>query len=39
MDTLTNAILLKDAAPRSHVAVAYGVAGLLVGILVFGKKA
>lgn len=38
MDTLTNAIMLRNEAPRSHIALTYGIAGLLVGMLFLGNK-
>lgn len=37
MEKLTNALLLKEKAPRSHVALAYGIGGLLIGMLVLVK--
>lgn len=38
MDKLTNALMLKDEAPRSHVAMIYGVAGIAIGMFVLGNK-
>lgn len=37
MEKLTDAVLLKETAPRGTVAIVYGVAGLLIGMLVLGK--
>ncbi|AAG00438.1 P10 membrane protein [Pseudomonas phage phi13] len=38
MNKVTNALLLKDEAPRSHVAIAYGLIGLVVGAFVLSNK-
>lgn len=38
MDKITNAVLLRNDAPRSHVALTYGIAGILVGVLFLGNK-
>lgn len=37
MDTITNALTLKEEAPRSHVALAYISIGLLVGTFFLSK--
>lgn len=37
MDTITNAIMLKEETPRSHVALAYFSIGLLVGTFFLSK--
>jgi len=38
MDVITNAVLLKEASTRGQVAMVYGLAGLLVGVLFLSKK-
>lgn len=38
MNTITDAIMLRDTATRGQVAVAWGIAGLLVGVLFLGNK-
>lgn len=38
MNKITDALLLKDEAPRSHVALTYGIAGLIVGVLFLSNK-
>lgn len=38
MDKLVDAALLKESAPRSHIAMTYGIAGLMVGMLFLGSK-
>lgn len=37
MDTITNALMLKEEAPRSHVAITYFSIGLLVGAFFLSK--
>lgn len=38
MDKITDALMLKDTAPRSTVAITYGLIGLIVGVMVLGNK-
>lgn len=38
MNKITDALLLKDEVPRSHVALTYGIAGLIVGALFLSNK-
>lgn len=33
MNKITDALTLKDTAPRSHVAMVYGIGGLIIGTL------
>lgn len=37
MDKITNAITLSDQATRGEVAITYGIAGLMLGVLFFGR--
>lgn len=38
MEKITDALTLKDTAPRSHVAMTYGLIGLFVGAFVLGRS-
>lgn len=38
METITDALALKDTATRGQVALTYGVLGLLIGVFVLGSK-
>lgn len=38
MEKVTNALMLKEESPRSHVAIFYGLTGLIVGTLFLGGK-
>lgn len=38
MDTITDALMLKDSATRGQVALVYGGIGLLIGALVLGRN-
>lgn len=38
MNKVTDAILLKETASRGHVALTYGVIGLVVGAFFLGSK-
>lgn len=39
METITNALTLKEEATRGQVAMLYGVIGLFVGVFLLGNNA
>lgn len=38
MNKITSALLLKEEASRGHVAIVYGLVGLVIGTLVLGGE-
>lgn len=38
MEKITDALMLKETAPRSNVAITYGLIGLIVGVVFLSDK-